>query len=103
LIDRLWSKFGLGDSDAEQHKKLYGKEVMISGWGETETRFESNQLLKQYVRIGGFQNRLLELTHKEGFGACRGDSGGIESKCQNTFTLETTLLTILRYLYSAIK
>ena len=81
LIDRLWWVFGLRDSDAEQRKKLYGKEVMISGWGETEKRWISNQLLKQYVRIGGLENRLLRLTHSTGSGACRGDSGGIYDKC----------------------
>ena len=78
-IDKLWSIFGIRDSMRDLTKKLNGKKVTIYGWGLTEEGWMADQLLKQEVKIGWLKNRLLKLSHKEGHGTCRGDSGGIKT------------------------
>ena len=80
MIDSLWSIFGFGDSAEEVEKKLTGKTVTIYGWGWNENGMGTDQLMKQDVKIGPLENRIVELTHKEGHGTCKGDSGGIHRK-----------------------
>lgn len=69
-IDNLWEK-GINSTD------LIGKEVTISGWGETETGKASNILMKQTLTIGGVvKDALLNLSYPMGYGSDSGDSGG---------------------------
>ena len=79
-IDSHWPIFELGHSGLELNTGLNGKKVTMYGWGLTEDKFESNQLLKQHVKIGGLEKTMLKLKHKRGHGACSGDSGGIHKK-----------------------
>ena len=49
---------------------------MISGWGEKEDRTSPRFLMKQYASVGTTEKRVIELSHRAGHGACKGDSGG---------------------------
>ena len=80
LIDSLWSFFGLVKSESQVKEKLNGKEVTIYGWGQTEDGIQSDQLMKQDVEIGWTLDNVLTLVHKNGHGACNGDSGGIHKR-----------------------
>ena len=63
-----------------QNSDLVGQNVTISGWGHDENNAYPQYLMKQEVSIGGFKNRIIELTHQAGHGACSGDSGGIDNE-----------------------
>ena len=63
-----------------RNSDLVGQNVTISGWGQDEHNDYPQYLMKQEVSIGGFENRMIQLTHPAGHGACSGDSGGTDKK-----------------------
>ena len=58
------------------HEDLYGKEVLISGWGKTTTGF-SYQLQALNITIN-FERYygMISMLNSNAQGACLGDSGG---------------------------
>ena len=60
----------------DQNLDLRQKSVIISGWGQNENRTYEQFLMKQYASVGTTEKRVIELSHKPGHGACKGDSGG---------------------------
>ena len=66
----------------DQHLELNEKSVIISGWGENENRTSASFLMKQNASVGTTEYRVIELSHKAGHGACKGDSGG-KKACNN--------------------
>ena len=69
----------------DQHLELNEKNVIISGWGENENRTSASFLMKQNASVGTTEYRVIELSHKTGYGACKGDSGGKEDIYKNTY------------------
>ena len=64
---------------------LVGKDVLISGWGETTMKKIPDQLQSVVVKINSHRDTALEywghgrvfnIVSSEGKGACYGDSGG---------------------------
>ena len=41
--------------------------------------------MKQYTSVGTTEKRVIELSHRAGHGACKGDSGGKEASNKNTY------------------
>ena len=64
---------------------LKEKSVVISGWGEMEDRTSPRFLMKQYASVGTTENRVIELNHRAGHGACKGDSGGKKNCIMYTY------------------
>ena len=73
----------------DQTLELKEKSVMISGWGEKEDRTSPRFLMKQFVSVGTAENRMIELNHRAGYGACKGDSGG--KKACNMYAYQACL------------
>ena len=69
-----------------QNLELKGQSVIISGWGENENRTSERFLMKQYASVGATEKRVIELNHRAGHGACKGDSGG--KNANNKFTYQ---------------
>ena len=69
-IDDLWKK-GINSNS------LRGENVVISGWGTTETGTISKTLKKQTVKVQDVSKAKLFLSHRIGYGSDRGDSGGM--------------------------
>ena len=58
------------------HEDLYGKEVLISGWGKTLTGFPYQlQALNITINYGQYSG-LITMLNSNAEGACLGDSGG---------------------------
>ena len=77
--DRVWP-IKLNDA----YGNMIGKEVLISGWGDTANEWGPDQLKKAVMRVkdqkldtSGFEfGHELNLWSPDGIGACYGDSGG---------------------------
>jgi len=77
--DRVWP-IKLNDA----YGNMIGKEVLISGWGDTTNEWGPDQLKKAVMRVkdqkldtSGFEfGHELNLWSPDGIGACFGDSGG---------------------------
>ena len=80
-----------------QTLELKEKSAMISGWGKNEDRTSPRFLMKQYASNGITENRVIELNHRAGHGACSGDSGGKKAFC-NMYTYQVCLR--ISFIYS---
>lgn len=75
-----------------QNLELRGKSVVISGWGQNENRTYEQFLMKQYAFVGTTEKRLIELSHKPGHGACKGDSGGKEASNKHIYMRHSNII-----------
>ena len=72
-----------------QNLDVKGQSVIISGWGLNENRTSARFLMKQYASVGATEKRVIELNHRAGHGACKGDSGG--KNTSNKFTYQASI------------
>ena len=61
------------------YEDLYGKEVLISGWGMTTTEYPYQlQALNITINYNGYDG-FISMLNSKGEGGCFGDSGGINT------------------------
>ena len=86
----------------DQHLEPKEKKVIISGWGQNENRTYERFLMKQYTSVGTTEKRVIELSHRAGHGACKGDSGGKEASNKNTYQACIRILSRI-VIYNLVK